>query len=299
MSQASECIDRALELDPDHERAKALKAETKQRQEANFMAQAKQNMERAEDLARKDKERSLGSYNAAAENFRHAQELNPENKAAEQGLQEAEKGLAEAYKAAGEKELAKAEKLMAKAEQKKEVQQEDQAKAASEKKPKAPGTKVAQEKAAQASKPPSPQDINDLQQLIGHLEKAAQNFAQAEAINPGATESAQQESLATEQLNDVRNELDQALAQAQQAAQQAQESENPSQSSPQSSQASNESKPPKSGEPAAEPQLTEGKAKDGWDAVHILSFSQIRGSGKGNTEGAFNDNSDDSFVRDW
>ncbi len=291
LNQALERIDTAMELDPGNKEGEQLRAQTRQRLEANAMAQARSLMEYAAEVAERAKERSVGPYAKAAENYRKALEQNSENQEAKQGVAEAEQALAEAYMAAGEKELATAEAMMAATRQ-----PPADAAVAKQKKQAASENSPADQK--QPSKSPKEPGLKELQEQIGHLEKAAQSFAQAEAIAPGQTDSEQRETEATEKLNDVRNQLDQVLA-ASNAAENAAMAQN--ESSESSSESDSDVSRPSSKEPSSQAAIAQNpseKESPEFEAIQILSFSEVRGKSSSG-KGAFEDRSEDKFIRDW
>jgi tetratricopeptide (TPR) repeat protein len=122
-------------------------------------------------------------------------------------------------------------------------------------------------------------EVGQLREDIGHLEKAAQNFGQAEALAPGENNAQALQEQAAEQLNDLRSKLDQAQAKA----------------------GEGQAPPGAEGEPAPSEQPGEkpGEQKgQGMVAMKpMLSFSEIRGSTE--LEGQFKDLSNKRKIRDW
>jgi hypothetical protein len=132
----------------------------------------------------------------------------------------------------------------------------------------------------QKGKPvPNPEPVSQLREDIGHLEKAAQNFAQAEALAPGENEAQALQEKAAEQLNELRNQLDQAQAQA---------GLNPP--------APGEGEAPPGAEPSEKPGEQPAKGMNP-PMKPMLSFSDIRGSTE--LEGQFKELGGKKKIRDW
>jgi hypothetical protein len=145
-----------------------------------------------------------------------------------------------------------------------------------------------------------------MQEQIAHLEKAAQSFAQAEALDPGKNDAAKKENAATEKLEKARNELDKALSKAEKGkSEMADKGKQPGEPAPGEpapgppapGQPGQPGGPPKPGQgppdPSGSPDFAMGEAQQ----KQALSFSKIRmGSEK---QGQFVDKSKNQFIRDW
>jgi len=249
LQKALEQTSKALAFDDKNERAQNLQSEVLKNLEQTHMALAEMAMD-VGNLAeeRKQVEGAAENFNGAMQNFQKALAINPDNAEAEKGAAEAQEKLARNMAEIGKKEMAK-------------VGQEPQP--------------------AKKGQPPPPVDpVSRLREDIGHLEKAAQNFAQADALAPGENDAQELHEQATEQLSELRTQLDKAQAQT-----------------------GNQPKVP--GEPAGEqPADQPGEPQDNQQqgqpiqAVKAMaSFSEVRGSGE--LEGQFKDLRDKRKIRDW
>ncbi|MBX3743048.1 MAG: VWA domain-containing protein [Akkermansiaceae bacterium] len=250
LQKALEQTNKALAFDDQNQRAQNLQAEVMKNLEETHMALAEMAMD-AGNVAeeRKQVEGAAENFNGAMQNFQKALAINPDNAEAEKGAAEAQEKLARNMAEIGKKEMAK-------------VGQEPQP-------------------AKKGQTPPPVDPVSRLREDIGHLEKAAQNFAQADALAPGENEAQELHEQATEQLTELRSQLDKAQAQA-----------------------GNQPKPP--GEEAGEQQAAEqpGEPQDSQqpgtpmqEVKAMASFSEVRGSS--DLEGQYKDLRDKRKIRDW
>lgn len=293
VQKALEKIDQALAFDEGNDRGEKMKEETLKRMENLLMEKGKLASEKGAEVAEKNPENARNAFAEAVSSFQNALDINPENQEAKSELEKAEKGLAEAYADIGEKEMAEAAKMAAASTPPSQSPPSSSSPSAAGMPPPGQSPPPGSEQAAAGppKKGPAP---SELQKQIGHLEKAAQSFAQAEALAPGENEAAKKEEAATEKLNELRNELDKKLAEA------AGEGEAMAGSPGAPGEPGAPGKPGPPGEampgqgmpvPGAQSTIAMG------DAPQILSFSEVRGSSE--NEGQFIDKSKKEFIRDW
>jgi hypothetical protein len=249
LQKALEQTNKALAFDDKNERAQNLQSDVLKNLEETHMALAEMAMD-VGNLAeeRKQVEGAAENFNGAMQNFQKALAINPENAAAEKGAAEAQEKLARNMAEIGNKEMAK-------------VGREPQP-------------------AKKGQTPPPVNPVSRLREDIGHLEKAAQNFAQADALAPGENEAQELHEQATEQLTELRSQLDKVQAQA--------------------------GNPPKApGEEAGEqsadqPEESQDSQQPGQPIQALkamASFSEVRGSSE--LEGQYKDLRDKRKIRDW
>lgn len=269
LNEAVSQLDQALAFDEKNAVAKALKQAAMKKLEEAHVAMADAMKAQGEKIAEKAPEAAAGEFSGAMQNYQKALEINPENQHAKENLAQTEEQLAKSLTAAGKKEMA----------------------AANSQKP--PPGKQPQKKPGQGEAQPQPapspaeQSPSELRENIGHLEKAAQSFAQAEALKPGENEAMQLQQEALEQLNELRAALDQ-----KQNALAANTPPAPGAEQPTGENAA--------GEPAEEAQEPKGqKAPLGvvMPTKPVLSFSEIRSKDKG--EGLLQDLRRGNKIRDW
>ncbi|MEM1058410.1 MAG: VWA domain-containing protein [Verrucomicrobiota bacterium] len=292
LEQALEKIESAMAADPDSQRGEELKQEALEKLEQALTEDGQQQMAKGDERAeRSDAAAGLNEYNAAVNDFQEALAINPENQAAQEGLGQAEEKLAEAFTEAGKKEMAKAEALAAKGEEGGEQGEQsgdepgDQGEQAGEEGGEQAGEEGGEPSDQGGEGGMTPEEMAALQDQIGHMEKAAQSFAQADALDPGANQAAELAAQANSELAQLRGELDQAMAAA--AAQEGQPGE------PGEGQPGDES----GSEPMLAGETLEKGMEGGGPDKPILSFSDIRGSSE--MEGQFRDKSKPDDYRDW
>jgi hypothetical protein len=191
------------------------------------------------------------------------------------------RGRGPALAAAGQKEMAMAKTPAADAPKRKGKHAGNP-----EQKPEGAGKPEDRKPEGAGDKADAAQNAAELRQGIGHMEKAAQSFAQAEALAPGKNDAANQQAEALAQLAEMRAALDQA-----------------------------QNKPPGAGKPGYKPgdklgdqpgapsdQLAEGKepakAASQSPMKPVLKFSDIRTAGQPG-DGVFKDLRHKSKIRDW
>lgn len=238
---------KALAFDEQNERAQTLQEKVLKNLEETHLAIAEMSMAAGEqNEARKQAENAAENFNGAMQNFQKALAINPDNAKAEQGLEQAQEKLAKNMAEVGKKEMAQVGVVPP---------------------------------AKKGEPPPKTDPVSRLREDIGHLEKAAQNFAQADALAPGENDAQSLHDEATDQLTALRNQLDKAQAEA-----------------------GNQPKPP-GGEAAGQPVEQPGEPKGQQPGKPMMavkamaSFSEVRGSGE--LEGQFKDLRDKRKIRDW
>ena len=243
LQKALDQTSKALGFDETNERAASLQEKVLKNLEqthVDLADMAKVSGEQNE--AKKNAEAASENFNSAMQNYQKALAINPDNAHAEAALSEVQEKLAANMTEVGKKEMAQVGAPPKKGEQKLS-------------------------------------EVGQLREDIGHLEKAAQNFGQAEALSPGENNAQALQEQAAEQLNDLRSKLDQAQAKA----------------------GEGQTPPGVEGEPAPSEQPGEkpGEQKgQGMVAMKpMLSFSEIRGSTE--LEGQFKDLSNKRKIRDW
>lgn len=252
LQKALEQANKALAFDDDNARAQSLQSDVLKNLEQIHMDLAKIGMEAGDtNEQRKNVEGAAENFNSALQNFQKALAINPDNTAAEQSAEVAKEKLARNMAEIGKKEMAKV---------------------------------GAPPPAKKGETPPPVDPVSRLREDIGHLEKAAQNFAQAEALAPGENEASALHEQATEQLNDLRGQLDKAQALA------GKKPEGEGEQTAQQDQGQQEGEP-------AEGQEGEQPAQPMAALKAMGSFSEVRGSSE--LEGQFKDLRDKRKIRDW
>jgi hypothetical protein len=249
LQKALEQTNKALAFDDQNERAQNLQSETMKNLEETHMDLAKMAMN-VGSLAeeRKQVEGAAENFNGAMQNFQKALAINSSNSEAEKGAAEAQESLARNMAEIGKKEMAKV------------------------------GQQAQPPKKGQTS--PQVDPASRLRQDIGHLEKAAQNFAQADALAPGKNEAEQLHEQATEQLAELRGQLDKAQVQA------ATSPETPAEAA--TDRPTDQLDKKEERQPSGQP-IKAVKA--------MASFSEVRSAG--DREGQFKDLRDKRKIRDW
>lgn len=174
---------KALGFDEANPRAQALQEKVMSELQDTYLDLARLAMitgERNEE--RRNFQGAVENFRGAMQSFQKALELDPANAEAAAGAEEVQEKLARNMTEVGKKEMAQV------------------------------GAAPPEPKKGQPA--PESDPVSRLRQDIGHLEKAAQNFAQAEALAPGENEAAALQQEANEKLSGLRTELD--LAQANQ-----------------------------------------------------------------------------------
>lgn len=247
LQKALEQTNKALAFDESNQRGQELQAEVLKHLEQTHLDLADLSKAAGEqNEVKKNVEAAAENFNGALQNYQKALAINPENKRAESALAEVQDKLAKNMAEVGRKEMAQVGAPM---------------------------------KDPKTGKPvPHPDAVSRLREDIGHLEKAAQNFGQAEALAPGENEALALQEKAAEQLNELRNQLDQAQAEAGTPAP-------PGESPPSPANAPGEAlaEQPAKGRPAP--------------MKPMLSFSEIRGSTE--LEGQFKELGGKKKIRDW
>jgi Ca-activated chloride channel family protein len=250
LQKALDQTNKALGFDERNERAQSLQSEVLKNLEDTHMQLAEMAMVVAEQYdANKRAEAAAENFNGAMQNFQKALAINPENAEAEQRSAEAQEKLARNMAEIGKKELAQV------------------------------GAPPPPAKKGQTPPPSDP--VTQMREDIGHLEKAAQNFAQAEALAPGENQAQELHEQATEQLSQLRSELDKAQAAAGE----------PNPPGEQAGEQQGEQPSDQPGEPGEQP----GPPMMALKAMG--SFSEVRGSKE--LEGQYKDLRDKRKIRDW
>lgn len=245
-------IEKALSFDETNARAKTLQTEATKSLEETYVQNADASKAKADKHPDTFHEAAASEYRDALDNYQKALALNPENTHAQQALAEVEDSLARRLAEIGKQEMAKVES------------------AGKGKTPLKPGEKRDQSGAES-------ENADDLRKNIGHLEKAAQSFAQAEALAPGKNEAQARGQEANDQLATLRSALDQMQ--------------------------SKNGGPPEAGKKAggendkAEDSTEPAEGNSGNVAKAPLGFSEIRGGTE--KEGQFRDLRKKTKVRDW
>lgn len=251
-------LDQAIAQNEYNQKAKDLKADAMKQLEDALVAKGQAQMAASEKPATKT-EAAAGHLDDALQNFNKALAMNPESKPAQEGSRQAQAKLAEKHAEIGKQELARAEAMASKSASPSSQPQQSQTRA------------------------PSAMSQQALQQLIGHLEKAEQNFAQAQALGLQDPHLQQMQQQANEQLAGARN----ALSQAMQA----------SQSQPSDSQDAGEGMSAQATKPEDQGPTQEAAQEGGQKKAAILGFSSAR---KGSEqEGNFQKLEDKRVYRDW
>lgn len=240
MAGALEDIEGALAVDAQNERGLDLKQSVLKKLEQSHLAAADMQRENGDRRAEADKGRAVDPYADALQQYQAALDINPDNQPARDSSDEVREKLAEAYVEAGKNDVQRAAEI-----------------AGDESGARADTSNVGAETAA-------------LQRQIGHLEKAAQSFAQAESLDSGKNNAVNLEAEASSRLAELRNALDGLLAE------------------------SDEGSDPGAGESAADGRQTPPKSRE---TEGLLSFSDIRGGAE--LEGRFENQADQRKVRDW
>lgn len=251
LQKALEQTNKALAFDETNQRAESLQEKVLNELEKTHMDLAKMAMEAGEKAEPRSAENAAENFNSAMQNFQKALAINSENQEAQTGAEKAQEKLAKNMAEIGKKELAKVDA------------------------PPAPPKK------GQAPAPTDP--VSQLREDIGHLEKAAQNFGQAQALAPGENDAEALQEQANQQLSELRSQLDQAQAQAGQTP----PAEGEGQPMPADPAAEGEPTAPQDGPPI--PGMTAPKP--------MMSFSETRG--KSELEGQFKDLQQKKKIRDW
>ncbi len=243
LQKALEQTTKALAFDETNQRAADVQSQVLKNLEETHVALADMSKAAGEqNEARKNAEAASENFNGALQNYQKALAINPENAHAEAALSEVQEKLAANMTEVGKKEMAQVG---------------------------APPKK--------GEKPLS--EVGQLREDIGHLEKAAQNFSQAEALDPGKNDAQALQEQAAAQLNELRGRLDQAQAKA----------------------GEGETPPGAEGEPTPSDQPGQKEGKEKGQAMTamkpMLSFSEIRGGTE--REGQFKDLSNKRRIRDW
>jgi len=252
LQKALEQTNKALSFDESNERAQSLQEKVLGDLEKTHMDLAKMALEAGEKAEPKSAENAAENFNSAMQNFQKALAINSENQEAQTGAEQAQEKLAKNMAEIGKKELAKVDA------------------------PPAPPKK---------GEPAPPADpVSELREDIGHLEKAAQNFGQAQALAPGQNDAEALQEQANQKLSELRSQLDQAQAQAgQKPAAEGEEGQQPP------------------ADPAAEGDQTaqnEAQPIPGMAPTKpMMSFSETRG--KSELEGQFKDLQKKKKIRDW
>lgn len=255
LTEALGKAEKALAFDEKNTRAQNVKNEAMKKLEEAHMEYADMAKAAGDKQAQTQPDAAAGNFTEAMQNYQKALGINPENARAKEQLAKVEESLAKALTETGKKEMAQA---------------------AGEQKPTGKGKPQA---------PPTPQDPAaqsnaQLRENIGHLEKAAQSFAQADALSPGENGAKDLQAQAMSKLGELRAALDQAQNKGPNGGQ--------------------EPKPPgepvASNEPSTEPGEMPGKGPVS-PTKPVLSFSEIRGADK--SEGLFKDLRQKSKIRDW
>lgn len=254
-------VDKALAFEEDNQRAQRLKAEVMKQLEAAHMEYADMAKASGDKQAQTQPESAAGNFTEAVQNYQKALEINPDNAPAKEKLAQSESALAKALTESGKKEMAQA---------------------SGEKPPqKGKGNKPNAPEPAAAPGTPAEPTAAEMRENIGHLEKAAQNFAQADALRPGENEAQVLQQQALDQLDALRAALDQKQNQG--------PGQKPGPGEP--AQVAGEPMP---GEPAEQPAQ---QASNLTPMKPVLSFSEIRAADK--SEGQFKDLKQNQKVRDW
>jgi hypothetical protein len=273
-------VEKALAFDDKNARAQALKNQALKNLEEALVASADMSKEAGDKQAQTQPEAAAGNFSDAMQNFQKALGINPDNAHAKDALAKTEEALAKALTDAGKKEMAQAAGQQPGAPEKKGAagKKKDQNAAG-----KSPGEKPGEGQAG--PKPPGEQTASELRQNIGHLEKAAQSFAQADALRPGENDAQNLQAEAINQLSQLRAALDTA--------------QNKAAGGKPGSEPGSEA-PPGEGPPgqSEQPSDTPAKMAGGMNPVKpVLSYSDIRGGEPG--DGLFKDLKQKSKIRDW
>jgi Ca-activated chloride channel family protein len=248
-------VDKALAFEETNQRAQNLKAEVMKQLEAAHMEYADMAKASGDKQAQTQPESAAGNFTEAVQNYQKALEINPENAGAKEKLAQSESALAKALTESGKKEMAQAS-----------------------------GEKPPQKGKGKDNKPAAPAEpAAEMRENIGHLEKAAQNFAQADALRPGENEAQALQQQALDQLDSLRAALDQMQNQ----------NKGPGQK-PGPGEPAQVAGEPMPGEPAEQPAQ---QASNLTPMKPVLSFSEIRSADK--SEGQFKDLKQNQKVRDW
>jgi|GEM_PF-551706 len=177
-------IEKAFSFDETNARAKGLEAEALKSLEESYITNADASKALADKHPDTFHDTAVSQYRDALDNYQRALALNPENRHAREASAEVTDSLARRLADVGNREL-------------ESVQSSREKESAA--------------KSGEGGEPPDA-DSGSAQELlrnIAHLEKAAQSFAQAEALAPGKNHAAAMEGEANNQLDALRGELDQ------------------------------------------------------------------------------------------
>lgn len=262
-------IDQALLFDATNQRALGLQKKALSFLEQSHVKLGDERLAGAEKSANtKEPDLAVEQLIEAMQNFNGALEINPENKHAREQLAKTEKNLAIQLTAAGKAEMAKA---LAAGRSPGLPNPTNPGRGT-------PGSPSQTDARSGEPRPGAPQNQAALQEKIARLEKAAQSFAQADALSPGQNNAAALEEQANELLAQLREELDAALMQQG------------------SSPADGESIAGQPGTPGA-PGSPSGPMPGMGPPGPFLSFSEIRGGSQ--EDGMFKELSQKSRIRDW
>jgi len=308
---------KALAFDQENNRAQKLQTEVMKALEKTHVemadaAKAKGDEEVAKPENKQIAQNAAANFNEAVQNYQKALAINEENTHAQEGLKDAQEKLAKQLAEVGKKEMA-------------QVKTPTPAPSPSSTPPTGESPAGEQPPADPAMAGEPPPDANQLREDIGHMEKAAQNFAQAEALSPGKNDAEALQEKAAEKLAGLRSELDKAQAVADAKAKAAAEAKAKAEAAKLAEgKAPGAPKPgepgapgaPKPGEgppapgegppgegppgpPGTEPveSKTPAKVAGGGPVKPTLSFSEIRSSTP--AEGIFKNLSNKQKVRDW
>ncbi len=304
-------VEKALGFDEKNERGITMKSEVLEKLEKSYVKQANEDKAKGDEKFAKAPPTSLIDYTQAMKNYQKALDIKPDDAEAKEKLAEVEKSLAKAFVEAAKAEMQKAAEAAksAPAEAKKsepskpgeEASEQAKSDAAGEaKSEESAGGEKAGEKSKQAKKgakkgatpPPPPGSTAPLQEEIAHMEKAAQDLAQAEALAPGENQAAELQKKVEAELGELRSELDAALAQANAA----KGGEAPPGEGSGGEPPPGEG-PPGEGKPGGPPDPNKPTKAGGAPATIMLSFDKIRGSTE--LEGQFVDKTKKEKIRNW